>query len=59
MTTRRPLPPPQAAAMRRFIEAVCALSDDPGRTNVTRYLAASQALDDSRTAQESSLKRAA
>jgi hypothetical protein len=59
MTRRRPLPPPQPAAIRHFVEAVCALSEEPGRTNVARYLAASQALDDSRVPQKTSMNRAA
>ena len=40
------------AAIGHFVEAVHALSDDPRRTNVARYLAASRALDESRPAME-------
>jgi hypothetical protein len=46
--TRLPLGAPAKTAMREFIDAVLALSDDPAPTNVGRYLAASQALEDSR-----------
>jgi hypothetical protein len=35
-------------AISHFVEAVRALSDDPRRANVVRYLAASRALDDLR-----------
>jgi hypothetical protein len=34
-------------AFRQFVDAVLALSYDPGPSNVERYLAASQSLDES------------
>jgi hypothetical protein len=48
MTPRARLEPPKAGAVRELINAVLALSDDPAPGNVERYLAASQALEDSR-----------
>ena len=59
MTARRSLPPPHSAVVRRFFAAVCALSDDPRQAHVARYLAASRAMDDSRLAQKTSVKRVA
>ncbi len=38
-------PPPEPSAVRRFVEAVRALSDDPRPENVERYLLASYALE--------------
>jgi lipoyl-dependent peroxiredoxin len=38
-----------ADTVRRFVEAVLALSDDPRRENVERYLAASRVLEDARS----------
>jgi hypothetical protein len=46
-------PPPKPAAARAFIEAVLALSDDPQRANVERYLRASHVLEDSRSRRRS------
>jgi hypothetical protein len=40
--------PPHPDAVRKMVAAVVALSEDPGATNVERYLAASRALEDSR-----------
>jgi hypothetical protein len=40
-------PPPEPLAVRRFVEAVLALSDNPLPENVERYLVASRALEDS------------
>jgi hypothetical protein len=42
--------PPKPAALQSFVEAVVALSDNPGPENLERYLAASRALDESRPA---------
>jgi hypothetical protein len=41
------LGPPEEGALRRFVAAVLALSDDP-RPNIERYLAASRELERSR-----------
>jgi hypothetical protein len=38
---------PKASAVRAFVDAVLALSDDPQPENVERYLVASHALEDS------------
>ena len=35
------------APVRQFVQAVLALSDNPGPENIERYLAASRALEDS------------
>jgi hypothetical protein len=57
---RRPvLPPPQPDAIRRLVDAVVALSDDPKRANVERYLAASRALESSPLAEKAPIRRAA
>jgi hypothetical protein len=42
------LPPPNPRALRRFVAAVLAVSEDPKPANVQRYLAASRALEESR-----------
>jgi hypothetical protein len=42
-------PPPEPSAVHRFVEAVLALSENPRRENVERYLVASRALEDSRS----------
>jgi hypothetical protein len=42
--------PVERRAYRHFADAVLALSDDPGRDNLERYLAASRALEESRRA---------
>jgi len=47
MSRNRPAEP-NPAALRDFVDAVVALSDDPGPGNLERYLTASRALDDSR-----------
>jgi hypothetical protein len=39
---------PKTSAMRRFVDAVVALSDDPRPDNIERYLVASRALEDFR-----------
>src|SRR2546423_861797 len=49
MPRARPAPP-HPSAVRDLVEAVQALSDDPGPGNVERYLAASRALEESRPA---------
>jgi len=46
-------------AARRFVEAVRALSDDPRRETVERYLAASRALEDARSTAAPDPSRAA
>jgi hypothetical protein len=57
---RRPvLPPPKPEAIQHLVDAVLALSDDPAPANVTRYLAASQALESSRSPAKAPAKRAA
>jgi hypothetical protein len=43
------LPTDERSAVRRFFEAVLALSDDPRPENVERYLVASSALENSRS----------
>lgn len=60
MSRSRPAEP-DPTALRDFVDAVVALSDDPGRDNLERYLTASRALDESRTPRgraRSSTKRA-
>jgi hypothetical protein len=42
------LSPPQPAAIRQLVDAVLALAEDPEPANLTRHLAASRALADSR-----------
>jgi hypothetical protein len=42
-------PAPKRSAVRRFVESVRALSDDPRPENVERYLLASRALEASRS----------
>jgi hypothetical protein len=42
------LAPPDMAVMRRFVASVLALSEDASAQNLTTYLAASRALDESR-----------
>jgi hypothetical protein len=50
------LPAPELSAVRRFVEAVLALSDDPRPDNVERYLVASRALEDSRFEKKAALE---
>jgi uncharacterized protein HemY len=52
-------PASEHAAIRRFVEAVRALSDDARPENVDRYLVASRALDDSRSRRTPRPSRAA
>jgi hypothetical protein len=47
------LGPAEQGAIREFVEAVHALSDDSGPANLERYLAVSLALDESRRPRES------
>jgi hypothetical protein len=49
----------QRQAFREFVEAVHAFSDDPGPFNLERYLAASRALEDSRSKRKPRPSRAA
>jgi hypothetical protein len=56
---RCPHPPPEPAAIKRFVNAVIALSDNPGRPHVLRYLAASRELEDSRLALKARVRRSA
>jgi hypothetical protein len=49
----------EEGAFRRFADAVLALSENPGRRNAERYLAASRALEASRSSREPRLSRAA
>jgi hypothetical protein len=46
--TRAGLAPSERNAIRKFVDAVRALSDDPGPANLERYLAASLELEESR-----------
>jgi hypothetical protein len=50
---------PEPFAVRRFVEAVRALSDNPQPENAERYLIASRALEDSRSRREPRSSRAA
>jgi hypothetical protein len=52
-------PPPEPSAVRRFVEAVRALSDDPRPENVERYLLASHALEGPRSKRTPRRSRAA
>ena len=52
-------PSEQERAYSRFGEALLAFSDDPSTINWARYLAASQALDDARAAEEGQLATSA
>lgn len=60
MKRRKPAVPAQGA-VQELVEAVYALSDDPSRENVERYLASSRALEGSRRrpAESSSRSRSA
>jgi hypothetical protein len=49
----------EGEAVRPFVEAVLALSDDPRPENVERYLVASRALEDSRSKRTPRSSRAA
>jgi hypothetical protein len=49
--------PPKPAALQSFVEAVVALSDDPGPDNLQRYLAASRELEESRPTRERARSR--
>ena len=51
--TRTELGPSQRSAVREFVDAVLALSDDPGPANLQRYLAVSRELEESRRPRES------
>jgi hypothetical protein len=51
--TRDRLGPAEQSAVREFVDAVLALSDDSGPANLERYLAVSRALDESRRPRES------
>ena len=48
-----------AERVRRFVQAVRALSDDPAPENIERYLAATRALEYSRSSKKSRTSRAA
>jgi hypothetical protein len=50
---------PKPSAVRAFVDAVLALSDDPQPANVERYLVASHALEDSRSMTNPRARRAA
>jgi hypothetical protein len=47
--TRVRLASSERSAFRQFVDAVLALSDDPGMANVERYLDASRALEELRS----------
>jgi len=49
----------EPSAVRRFVDAVLALSDDPRPDNVERYLIESRALEDSRSRRTPRTSRAA
>jgi hypothetical protein len=50
---------PTPVAVRAFVDAVLALSDDPQPDNVDRYLVASDALEESSSRREPRASRAA
>ncbi|MCW2976556.1 MAG: hypothetical protein JWM06_1837 [Actinomycetia bacterium] len=50
---------PEPSAIRRFVEAVLAVSEDPQPENVERYLVASRALEESRSRRNPRSSRAA
>jgi hypothetical protein len=50
---------PEPSPVRRFVEAVLAVSEDPQPENVERYLVASRALEESRSRRKPRLSRAA
>jgi hypothetical protein len=50
---------PKPSAVRRFVDAVLVLSDEPQPENVERYLAASRALEGSRSSRKPRPSRAA
>jgi hypothetical protein len=50
---RAGLGPAERSAVREFVDAVHALSEDPGPANLQRYLAVSRELDESRRPRES------
>jgi hypothetical protein len=54
--TRARLGPPDQAAVRQFVDAVLALSDNPGPANLQRYLAVSQELEESRRSLHASIE---
>jgi hypothetical protein len=53
------LPTPASSSVRRFVEAVLAVSEDPQPDNVARYLVASNALEDSPASGTPRVSRAA
>ena len=50
---------PEPSAVRRFVAAVLAVSEDPQPENVERYLAASRVLEDARSNRKPRASRAA
>jgi hypothetical protein len=52
LRTRPRLAPAERSAFRHFVDAVLALSDDPGPANLERYLGASRALEESRRSRQ-------
>jgi hypothetical protein len=52
-------PAPKNSVVRRFVEAVLVLSDNPRPENVERYLVASRALERTRSRRKPSQSRAA
>ena len=50
---------PEPSAIRRFVEAVLAVSEDPQPETVERYLVASRALEESRSRRKPRTSRAA
>jgi hypothetical protein len=55
---RAGLGPAEQSAVREFVDAVHALSADPGPANLQRYLAVSRELDESRRPREGAAQAA-
>jgi hypothetical protein len=56
---RARLSPPEEGAVRELVDAVHAFADDPGPTNLQRYLAVSRELEESRRPRASAAQVAA
>jgi hypothetical protein len=56
---RARLSPPEEGAVRELVDAVHAFADDPGPTNLQRYLAVSRELEESRCPRASAAQVAA
>jgi hypothetical protein len=55
---RAGLGPADRSAVREFVDAVRALSEDPGPANLQRYLAVSRELEESRRPREAAAQAA-